>query len=527
MNMRDLLNILNEATISKEPPGTEFLISGNDKGRAMAAALSHQGINIEEPMTSVSWGSADTQNPKKYTATVGKNKPGVDYAAFKDVNGNLWIYYGSATGMKTCFIHPTANRGEVAEGVLGAAMFAKFSKRAPQQEIAQVTPQDIDRVLNSMKEISSTETTSTYEVEVRDSDNKHADHIKFKLDLKKAPKQALFDPARRSDYAEEFASAAAYVNTPNAERYSRYFYINGKADSISVIASGATDENSSKVDVYVEVNDKKLRLNTSLKVGGIKQFGQVGGSEIESMVKLWSYFGVDIAPYTEQYQNLRGADQFQALEYMYRSIATQLSKELAGNNDTEEARFVVDLANAVSYFATLGDKNVKLVDFSKGGFKILRFNDLVQKMRSVDLTVSYKDEKGRPEIGIHDVGNTKNTLVSIRVKIENRDDGAQYVRNVIEKGPLLEKLTMEKQGKWDDNTGSKTIARKPAKPAVTKEPVAKVIPTPAPVANTQAVAEPEVQAANDVDNTDYTDYRYSAESVRPKRGLSETKRQRR
>jgi hypothetical protein len=522
--MRNLINLLTEATISKEPPGTEFLISGNDKGRAMAAALAHQGIDIHEPMTSVSWGKSDTQNPKKYAAFVGKNKPGVDYAAFRDINKKLWIYYGSKSGMKFCFIHPTANRGEVAEGVLGAAMFAKFSKRAPQEEIAQVTPQDIDRVLNSMKETSSNETTSTYEVEVKDSDNKHADTIRFKLDLKKAPKQALFDLNKRKDYAEEFASAAAYVNTPNAERYSRYFYINGKADSIGVISSGATDENSSKVDVYVEVNGKKLRLNTSLKIGGIKQFGQVGGSEIEAMIKLWKYFGIDVTAYAKKYNTLRGADQFQALEYMYRSIATQLSKELAGNNDTEEAKFVVDLANAVSYFATLGDKNVKLVDFSKGGFKILRFNDLVQKMRSVNLTVSYKDEKGRPEIGIHDVSNPKNTLISIRVKIENRDDGAQYVRNVIEKGPLLEKLTMEKQGKWSDAPASKTIARtqpEPVKTVPVAKPALAAKPVEPPTIKPQVLDQPETEP------DDNTEYRYSSESTRPRRGLAEIPRQRR
>jgi hypothetical protein len=485
MNMRDLINIITEATISEKPPGTQFLLSNSEPGRAVADALKHQGINVEEPMTSVAWGT-DAQDPKKYAATYGKNKPGIPYAAFRDISGKLWIYYGSPSGMKNCFTHVTANRGEVAEGILGAAMFAKFTKRAPQQEIAQVTPQDIERVINSMKQTKSTETTTTYEIQVQDSDNKHADNIKFSLDLKTAPKQALFDPAKRKEYAEEFNSAAAYVNTPNAERYSRYFYINGKADNINVISAGATSETTSKVDVFVEANGQKLRLNTSLKVGGVKQFGQVGGSEFESMIKLWRYFGVDISSYATQYEKLRGADQFNALEYIYRNIATQLSKDLAGDNDTEEAKFVTEIANSVSYFATLGDKNVKLVDFSKNGFKILRFNDLVQKMRGVNLTVSYKDEKGRPEIGIHAVGEPKNTLISVRVKIENKDDGTQYARNLIEKGPLLEKLTMEKQGKWTGDAGSKAIPRTPAKKAVA--PVAKQ-PATAPVVPTRVAKQ--------------------------------------
>lgn len=516
--MRNLLNILTEATIADYPMGTSYLVSGSEKGRAMAAALAHQGINIEEPMISVDQSEVD---PKQIKATVGKNKPGVASQSFLDADEQLWVYYGGATGMGSCFVHADklANRGEIAEGILGAAMFAKFTKRAPSAEIAQVSVQDIERILNSL----NSKEKDVYSVTVKDADNKHADTVTFDLWLKTKPYQDLMDLKKREALKHEFASAAAYVNTPNAERYSRYFYINGKADDIEIIANGANaaSEKSSKVDVFVKVNGKKLRLNTSLKVGGVKQFGQVGGSELGSMEKLWRYFGVDVNPYVKKYEKMRGQDQFQALEYMYRSIADQLSAELAGDNDTEEAKFITNISNAVSYFATLGEKNVELVDFSKGGFKILRFGDLVQKMRSVNLTASYKEAKGRPEIGIHDVANPKRELVSIRVKIENKKEGP-YVRNIIEKGPLLEELTQVQQGKWADAAGSKTIARPQAvKPA----PVAKTAPVAKqPVA---PAAEPQVAQLDAEPEIDDTEYRYSAESVRPRRGISETKRQRR
>ena len=509
--MRNLINLLNEATIADYPMGTSYLVSGSDKGRAMAAALAHQGINVEEPMVSVDQSEVD---PKEIKATVGKNAPSVASQAFRDADNNLWIYYGGATGMNGCFVHADklANRGEIAEGILGAAMFAKFTKRAPSAEIAQVTVQDIERILGSL----NSKEKDIYSVTVKDADNKHADTITFDLFLKTKPYQDLMDLKKRDALKSEFSSAAAYVNTPNAERYSRYFYINGKADSIEIIANGALAEKSSKVDVFVQVNGKKLRLNTSLKVGGVKQFGQVGGSEIESMTKLWRYFGVDIGKYTNKYEKMRGQDQFQALEYMYRSIADQLSAELAGDNDTEEAKFVTNISNAVSYFATLGEKNVELVDFSKGGFKILRFNDLVQKLRNVNLTASYKEAKGRPEIGIHDVANPKRELVSVRVKIENKKSGEQYVRNIIEKGPLLEELTTVQKGSFATPTGSKAVPRAPVAPApaTATKPVAK----PAPKVEPEVVDQPE-----EVDNTEYA---YS-ESVRHKRGLSETKRQRR
>ena len=515
--MRNLINILTEATIADYPMGTSFLVSGSDKGRAMAAALSHQGINVEEPMVSVDW--SEIKNPAKdIKAGVGKNGPSIAGQAFRDADGQIWVYHGSASGMNSCFVHADklANRGEIAEGILGAAMFAKFTKRAPSAEIAQVTVQDIERILNSL----NAKEKDVYSVTVNDADNKHADTITFDLFLKTKPYQDLMDLKKREVLKHEFASAAAYVNTPNAERYSRYFYINGKADDIEIVANGALAEKSSKVDVFVKVNGKKLRLNTSLKVGGVKQFGQVGGSEIASMTKLWQYFGVDIQPYAGKYEKMRTKDQFSALEYMYRSIADQLAGELAGDNDTEEAKFITNISNAVSYFATLGEKNVELVDFSKGGFKILRFNDLVQKMRNVNLTASYKEAKGRPEIGIHDVANPKRELVSIRVKIENKKEGP-YVRNIIEKGPLLEELTQVQQGKWADAAGSKTVARPQAvKPAPVK-PAPKAT---APVAT--PVAQPQVPQ-QDEPKMDDTEYRYSAESIRPKRGISETKRQRR
>jgi hypothetical protein len=514
--MRNLINLLTEATIADYPMGTTYLVSGSEKGRAMAAALAHQGIDIEEPMTAI---GPEEVDPKQIKAHVGKNAPGVASQAFRDADGKVWVYYGGATGMNAAFVHADklANRGEIAEGILGAAMFAKFTKRAPSSEIAQVTVEDIERVLNQLR----SKEQDVYSVTVNDADNQHADTVTFDLFLKTKPYQDLMDLKKREALKQEFSSAAAYVNTPNAERYSRYFYINGKTDSIEIIANGAIAEKESKVDVYVKVNGRKLRLNASLKVGGIKQFGQVGGSEFSSMIKLWQFFGVNAVPYAKQFEEHRGTDQFAALEYMYRSIADQLSRELAGDNDTEEAKFVTNIANAVSYFATLGEKNVELVDFSKGSFKILRFNDLVQKMRGVNLTVSYKEAKGRPEIAIHDLTNPKRELVSIRVKIENKKNGEQYVRNIIEKGPLLEELATVQTGTMPPATGSKTIARPPVTPN------AKLVAKTTPVNKTVVPTKVEPQDAEPPEEVDNTEYRYSAESVRLKRGLSETSRQRR
>jgi hypothetical protein len=184
---------------------------------------------------------------------------------------------------------------------------------------------------------------------------------------------------------------------------------------------------------------RTLKLNASLKVGGQAQFGQVGGSDTESMTKLFGYFGIDVAPYIEKFEAQYQRDPLKAVEYMYRQIADELQQRLAGDDDTEEARFIDQVAHAVTHFATLGDPNVELVDFDKGGFKILRFKNLEHKLRTIDLTASYV-QKTRPEISIHDVENPKKELISIRCKVEHKKAGP-YVRNYIEKGSLLEEIT--------------------------------------------------------------------------------------
>jgi hypothetical protein len=101
---------------------------------------------------------------------------------------------------------------------------------------------------------------------------------------------------------------------------------------------------------------------------------------------------------------------------------------------------------------------VELVDFSKGGFKILRFNNLVEKLSNVDLAASYEGGKSWPEVVIHERGNPNNKLLKVRMKIENKPKGI-YVRNYIEKEALLEKLTEYKKASWDNETSTQALDR--------------------------------------------------------------------
>lgn len=451
--MRELINILNEVTLSKYAPGQQFLVSGSAAGQKFSQLLADQGIDVGGIIT--------------LTGTNPNNGPLIQLGrgdlvyAFQNEAGQFWTIAGSASGVDAPFVHykgggdeeeaKVSNKGEIAEGILGAAMFSKFTKRQSNEEIGQVTSQDITSILDRLKQTSE----DMYQLSVRDADNEFADTVTFLLRLKTGPYRDLMDPAKRQLLINEYSSAAAYVNSAMAERYSKYFYLNGRADDIAILADGAASETEKKADVWVAVKDKngnmrQLRLNTSLKIGGIKQFGQVGGSSVESMQKLWSYFDIDISDQVDLYSRKLKKDQFEAIEFMYKKIARQLAAQLAGDDVAQEVQFVDKLAHAVTYFATLGDPGVELVDFDKGGFKILRFKNLEHKLKTVNLTASYLGSKATPEISIHEVGNPKNALINIRAKRETKKSGELYVRNLIEKGRLLEELTKVQQRNFAD-----------------------------------------------------------------------------
>jgi hypothetical protein len=478
--MRDLLNILdsvlNEVTISKAKygPGTQFSLSGSVAGQKMLALMQQQEFDPTPPLTMQDVNSMSNEEILGFpTVTVGT---GPDGYVFSNNAGQMLLVTGSASAIGPMFNAYSgagaqdgtgdaegkiANRGETSEGILGAAMFAKFTKREPNEEIGTVTPQDINTVLDNLKQTGEDQ----YEVEVQDFDNKHADSVAFVLKLKSGSYADLMDPNKRGLLANEFSSAAGYVNSADAERYSRYFYINGKADQIVIMADGVTGEKTQKTDVWVYVTDengqpRKLRLNTSLKVGGIGQFGQVGGDSEETQQTLWNYFGIDVDPALKNFGTKVKKDPRQAFKNVYQYAAKQIDDQLQGADADQEAAVINNIAQGITHFATLGDPRVELVDFNKGGFKILRFNNLVQKLQTVNLAASYVDDKKWPEVSIHERGNPKNKLLTVRMKIENKptkkNPDALYIRNYIEKESLLEKLTEYRRASWDEAGGVST-----------------------------------------------------------------------
>ena len=71
------------------------------------------------------------------------------------------------------------------------------------------------------------------------------------------------------------------------KKWSKLLYENNRYDKIEVISDGLGGQTTTKVDVYVKVDDQPIDIKVSLKAGDVKQFGQVSGAEFAKQEKLW------------------------------------------------------------------------------------------------------------------------------------------------------------------------------------------------------------------------------------------------
>ena len=331
-----------------------------------------------------------------------------------------------------------ANRGEIAEGILGAAMFAKLSARI-NSGIGNVGGPEVWAVIDQLKSSGA----DSYSVDVKDKGKTVVnDKIQFTLRLKAAPYRDIMNPEKRRLLNDLLSSALAYANSARAQEYSEYFFLNGKPDIINVVSDGVSGEKTRKTDVEVYVTDPvtgrvdKRKLNISLKADS-DQMGQVGGKTFEKMNELWSKFGILIDSYETEYNQILDRDGADAsIQFIYRQADMLLKQLLSGDFDDEEYMYLRKFFNGIDYFATLNDASVELVSFEGGKHKVLKFSQLAKKLKQIDLDSVYNETTKNPRVDIVDKNSGK-IFLSIRHKTE---DMGKVRRNYIEKGPLLSEL---------------------------------------------------------------------------------------
>lgn len=309
------------------------------------------------------------------------------------------------------------NDGEVAETLLGAALFSRFTSKQ------NITEAEVIKTLSSAKQISGgfelTGKRGTDPINLR-AINKPQNNdviIQYVTDkstlVKKFPKSvAGLDTALRS--------CVAYVNeSSKVTEAIQEIDSNPDKDSVEVVTDGVSDQTGTKADLQLKIGDK-LRL-LSLKVNAVKQFGQDTGATADVITTFFRRFIPDavVDPVVvSNWPNLSAAKKeknnaeavanqvYSSIGSVYQSINQQLQAKLS--NATNATEVISNLYNGIIHHAQGGSVGQTLVILNPGGksmWKELEFGaPLLQALKSFRIESS---------VGIAGVDGETNHILKI------------------------------------------------------------------------------------------------------------------
>lgn len=338
------------------------------------------------------------------------------------------------------------NLGDMAEGVVGAAICARFMFKN-----RNITHRNVYGVLRSLGTPTNYPGKKGKQVErtfkSANQNPKIMDDVRLFISLAEVNMQALLSRGNEMLLREYVDSAVKYANSPNVKKWAKLVYENNRYDKIEVLSDGLGGQRSTKVDVTVKITDAEGKLMpvdilVSLKAGDVKQFGQVSGAEFAKQEELWQQlFGYKskISGLKRKYDELMFTEKKpdEAVTLVYSTVTKLLVRDLRSNPD----KVLESLANAINYFATLNEENVTLVQVGGGRAKVYKFDDIYNAISGRQYTAEIKTgASGLPTILIK---SGRDILIQFRVKQEFKRDGTPYVRNYIEKQKLLGDLLAE------------------------------------------------------------------------------------
>ena len=375
----------------------------------------------------------------------------------------------------------SANRGDIAEGIMGAALTAKFIKRQLRQTVdnlPQVNATDVDAVLAKFFRLDS---GGIYRKTVRDvpkpfdfipqgapgneietivnivRELMFLDKVVFKLTLPQPAMDFLSKQSNRTQVRDIYDRAVRYANNdPTFIREANRLATNAKNDKILVDADGVSNQNETKVDIGLFANGKKIGKQISLKAESGKQFAQVKGFGIAEFDKLFAdNLGIIVDNKVKNEVN-NFIKEFNVTDAF--SFRAQTSKDVTGSvwgtklkkaakiyyqgaekvikTQIDSLNFRRKLAATIRYGATRGDDDIQLVKLAgaQGGYIQRTFGpEFEDAIENADLSV-VSNFTDNPTIKIN---NNNKLLVKFRARVdaETRADGYKFLlRLVLEAG---------------------------------------------------------------------------------------------
>jgi hypothetical protein len=413
------IDIINSGTVSTATKTYKLTKSKfNQDAVKKFAELGMKGSSFQDAALNV---PLETTDPKTKIIKIGSlNKPNVKY-----------------------------NLGDMAEGVVGAAITARFIYKN-----RNINSQLVYGVLRALAKSGTTNYPGKKGKQVErifksaNANPKIMDDVRCFISLAEVNMIALLSRSNEALLKEYVDSAVKYANSNNVKKWSELVYNNNRYDKIEVLSDGLGGQKTTKVDVSVKITNDKgellpVDILVSLKAGDVKQFGQVAGAEFEKQEELWErLFGYknEIKSLKGRYNNLMFTDKKpeEAVYLIYQKVNQKLNQDFKGNKSDE---IVKKLSSAINYFATLNEDYVSLVQVGGGKTKVYKFDDIYEKISGRNYRSSIKTgASGLPTIII---SSDNEDLIQFRVKQEFKPDGRPYIRNYVEKLSLLGDLLAE------------------------------------------------------------------------------------
>ena len=357
------------------------------------------------------------------------------------------------------------SKGDIGEAVIAAAICARFVYKH-----GNISPSKVISILRHLghKGIKNYPgKTGKYVEGVFKSKNegvKVMDDIHCYISLNKSAMAASVNPKSEfgiwayKDVIPAYArSACAYVNSGKVSKWAEVVYTNRRYDKIDIKSDGLGDQKGTKVDTRVKITDYKgnlqpVNINLSMKVDDIGQFGQVSGMDFSVQQELWK----QVFGYTSTVNSLKSKwdelsqvkhDLKGALNMVYDAVYQKAKQDISGPG---KEKLIKNIAQALQYFATRHEEHVEMLNLGKGGTKLYSFDDMESVLMGVeDFDITIRDQKnGYRQIGI--VGKSlKNNkikeiiVIRLRRQPEESKGPISYIRNLIEKKPMLSEILAE------------------------------------------------------------------------------------
>ena len=360
------------------------------------------------------------------------------------------------------------SKGDIGEAVIAAAICARFVYKN-----SRITPANVETILKRLgsrgiknypgktgKFVEDTFKSKNEGVKVMDDVHCYISLNLSAITAAVKPRseygQLMRDPDSKA-IPQYMQSACNYVNSGKVAKWAKTVYENRRYDKIEVISDGLSDQKGTKVDTRVKITDYKgelqpVNINLSMKVDDIGQFGQVSGMTFDVQQELWK----QVFGYTSTVNTLETKwnelsqvkhDLKGALNMVYDAVYAKAKQDIKGPG---KEKLIKQIAKALDYFATRHEEHVEMLNLGAGGTKLYKFDDMESILMQVeDFDIEIRDQKnGYRQIDI--VGKSPKSgkigkIISVRLRRQPEESKGPitYIRNLIEKKPLLGELLAE------------------------------------------------------------------------------------